>query len=260
MVKYVLSEAFKIVADVHGNQLDRSGGPYIFHILRVFGGVDTEEEKIVAILHDTIEDAPAVDRGSLLIRIDDLFGASVLDAVTALTRSYVIAGESYPDYIRRLSTNPLAVKVKFADLKDNLNEARLAKLPIEERIRLRIKYTQAFELLTDLTTQGESKPMTTRFIPLGERVLVRPIATKPQEETKLILNDAHEEQVLRGEVIASRYIKTEGKNFAMEGPAGVPSSGEIIAYAPYSGKELSINGEKLLILTEEEILGIFEEV
>lgn len=248
MVKRPIDVAFGIALDIHKNQLDRGGDPYMDHVVRVSESMDTEKEKVAALLHDTIEDAPAAERMGLLIKIGCFFGPAVQVTVIALTHGHANKDEPYSHYIQRLSKDPLAVKVKFADLKDNLDPRRLAKLPTEDGERLWIKYRQALALLTDLTTKGESKPMTTRFRPLGERVLVRPIEAKPQEETKLILNDAHEEQVLRGEVIA------------IPRPPTISLLGSIIAYAPYSGKELSINGEKLLILTEEEILGIFEEV
>jgi hypothetical protein len=58
------------------------------------------------------------------------------------------------DYIRRLSTNPLAVKVKFADLADNRRRERLRKLPREESNRLFDKYEQAWLLLYSLTMDG----------------------------------------------------------------------------------------------------------
>ena len=97
--------------------------------------------------------------------------------------------------------------------------------------------------------------MTEVFRPLGDRVLVRPVKSKPREESKLDLgNSAEPEQVLRGELV-------RGNLTLMVGPSVVISpAGTIIAYAPYSGKEVKINGETLLILTEEEILGVFEEV
>lgn len=146
-----LTEAFRIAVEVHGAQRDKAGEPYLFHVFRVAEQMDTDEERVVAILHDVIEDsvalhpnAASVEMLRLGLKIRSLYGIAVADAVCELTRGPV---EPYLDYIRRLATNPLAVKVKFADLKDNRNRDRLRKLPRTEAERLWDKYEKAWLVL-----------------------------------------------------------------------------------------------------------------
>ena len=78
----------------------------------------TEDEKIVALLHDVVEDT--------LITLEELkaqsFSDDVLAALKCLTK---IKGEDYQAFIQRVATNPLAVKVKIQDLKDNMDLSRL---------------------------------------------------------------------------------------------------------------------------------------
>lgn len=151
MSELLLGEAFKIAVGVHGEQRDKSGEPYMGHICRVMSAMDTDTERCVAILHDSIEDSGnrAVAVGHAIFQA---YGVTVGDAVIALTRLMVdddISGSgtensSYMNYIRRLSRNPLAVKVKLADLQDNRRRDRLRKLPSAEANRLFDRYEEAY--------------------------------------------------------------------------------------------------------------------
>ena len=82
----------------------------------------TEDEKIVALLHDVIEDTD--------ITIEYLrqvgFSQTITDAVEALTK---IEGEDYMMFIERVSFNDLAVFVKIQDLKYNMDISRLNGKP-----------------------------------------------------------------------------------------------------------------------------------
>lgn len=95
-----------------------------------------EPAMIVGILHDVAEASPQY--------LDSLaFAAQPLDiqhAVSAITRR---DNEAYFDYIDRLSANPLAVRVKRADLWDNLSETNTLKPSLHER------YTKALSMLED---------------------------------------------------------------------------------------------------------------
>lgn len=102
------------------------------------------------------------------------------------------------------------------------------------------------------------------FRPLGDRVLVRPMKPKVREESLLDLGNSQEqEQVLRGDVIAARvntvWVDSEKEmNIVRTVERADVKGGDVIGYAMYSGKEIKLNGETLLLLTEEEILGVFE--
>lgn len=89
------------------------------------------------------------------------------------------------------------------------------------------------------------------FRPLGDRVLVRPLKPKPKSDSLLDTGDAgKEDEVLRGEVVVISKPLAEKIDF---GPSPVT-----VCYAQYSGRAHKFDGEELLILTEEEILGVIE--
>lgn len=151
----LLGEAFRIAVEVHGNQRDKGGAPYMEHVLRVMLGVgDDDTDRCVAILHDTVEDTPGkmLDGDSylptakmrLLLRIETSYGRHISYAVAALTR---MDDEPYMQYIRRVAQNPLARTAKLADLATNMSEPRLRKLPMHEADRLRKKYREAWDYL-----------------------------------------------------------------------------------------------------------------
>lgn len=110
--------ALQIATKAHEGQVDKSNTPYINHPIHVASLVDTENEKIVALLHDVVEDTD--------VTIEDLratgFSEIILDAVYAITRQ---ADESLNAYMRRIKSNPLATKVKIADITHNMDLSRL---------------------------------------------------------------------------------------------------------------------------------------
>ena len=120
-----LQKAIVMAIEAHDGQVDKGGEPYIFHPLRVMMKMQTEEERIVAVLHDTLEDTSLSPQ-----EITKEFGMGVMLAVDALTRK---KGETYSKYIRRVKTHSLAKKVKIADIHDNLSPSRIQALPVEER-------------------------------------------------------------------------------------------------------------------------------
>ena len=138
-------EAFMLAIELHKGQKDKSGEPYILHVERVADKFPRYSlEYLVALLHDTVEDTE--------ITIDDLrylgLPESVLEAVDAIThRPY----EPLVEYYARIKCNPLATKVKLADVRDNLRADMLQKLPKETQVRLMRKYRRALKVLQDST-------------------------------------------------------------------------------------------------------------
>ncbi len=108
-----LSKALCLAAVAHKNQKDRYGIPFILHPLRVMMRLSADIERIVALLHDVVEKTP--------FTYADLheqgFSDEVISAVEFLTRRQ---NEPYLEYIKRAKKNPLALKVKEADLQDHL--------------------------------------------------------------------------------------------------------------------------------------------
>jgi (p)ppGpp synthase/HD superfamily hydrolase len=124
-----LEDAISLAVTAHQGQVDKAGQPYILHPLRVMFRLDTEEERMVGVLHDVLEDTPhtAAD----LTRLG--YSAAVIDALVALARR---ANESYEAFIERVAENPLAVRVKLADLADNLDVTRLTEVDDRSAQRL----------------------------------------------------------------------------------------------------------------------------
>lgn len=127
-----LDEAIKVATIAHAEQKDKAGDPYIWHVLRVANEVrymgGDEDAQIVALLHDTVEDGHLTLEG---IKVN--FGAQVRAAVEALTRLESDSGKmpryDYETYIYRVAKNPIAVEVKIADLKDNMDMTRIPGVP-----------------------------------------------------------------------------------------------------------------------------------
>ena len=138
-----LERAIAIAAEAHAGQADKAGAPYILHPIRVMLRVQTLEERIVAVLHDVLEDCPAWSASRLR---DEGFGPAALTAIHALTRR---DGEPYMEFVRRAAADPIARRVKLADLEDNLDATRLAELTARDRSRME-RYRRAHALVSSL--------------------------------------------------------------------------------------------------------------
>ena len=140
--------------DAHRGQVDKHGAPYILHPLCVMAAVSSRELQIVAALHDVVEDSEdwTVDRLA-----SEGFDRSIVEAVAALTRD---PDDDYFDYVRRLSSNPLAREVKLADLHDNLDRSRLPGDPTDNDLARFRRYEQALRILNgpQATETSESTP------------------------------------------------------------------------------------------------------
>ncbi|HCO66163.1 MAG TPA: GTP pyrophosphokinase [Dysgonomonas sp.] len=137
----ILEKAVQIAVNAHFGQKDKSGSPYILHPLRVMHAVDTTDAKITAILHDVVEDTP--------VTFDDLIEAGIPKHLVITLRLLTHTDNlSYEDYIMRLSENPLAVKVKLADLKDNMDLSRMKEVS-EDNIELFQKYVSSYRYLKE---------------------------------------------------------------------------------------------------------------
>lgn len=131
----MLNRAKELAEKAHQGQRDKGGQPYILHPLRVMENCETTEEKIVALLHDTIEDTEmTLER----LRAEG-FSERVLEAIDCLTHR---ADEPYMAYIVRVCENRLAARVKLADLQDNMNLSRIPHPNVQDYSRLE-KYRKA---------------------------------------------------------------------------------------------------------------------
>jgi len=140
MTASLLDTALQIAAQAHAGQKRRNGEPYILHPLRVMARVHTEEQKIVAVLHDVLEDTSWTaeqlkERG---------FPPHILHALDCVTKRH---GERYEDFVTRSASDPLALRVKVADLEDNMDVARLPEITPKDQERLQ-KYHAAHRRLS----------------------------------------------------------------------------------------------------------------
>jgi len=138
----LLEKAIHIALKAHSGQKDKAGCEYILHPLRVMLQMKTQEEKIIAILHDAVEDSDY----TIQALKDEGFGEEILNSVELLTRDK--KGEAYEDVIRRIKTNPIATKIKIADLEDNMDIKRIENIKEKDLERLR-RYRWAWHFLMD---------------------------------------------------------------------------------------------------------------
>lgn len=144
----LLYKAIKIAQKAHKKQTDKYDAPYLGHVFRVMEAGKTIDEKIVGALHDVVEDHPEF---SFEYFLDQGFPQYIIDAVECLTKRESEdpeLNESYEDFVKRIEQNPLAVKVKINDLKDNMDLRRFTR-PIEAKDLKRLnKYLKAYQYLT----------------------------------------------------------------------------------------------------------------
>lgn len=113
-LKEQLEIAIDIMAHFHKGQRDKNNDVYMMHPLRIMLQMESHEEKIVAVLHDVLEDTKC-NMEYIMQKIDN---KEIIDALYSITRK---TDEKYFDYIRRVSKNKIAKEVKIKDLQDNLS-------------------------------------------------------------------------------------------------------------------------------------------
>ena len=131
-------KAMKIAFEAHKEQVDKTGVPYIYHPIHLAEQMDTELECIVALLHDVVEDTE--------VSFEDLkkdFPVEVIETLKLLTHDKSV---DYMDYVATIKNNPVAKKVKIADILHNADEKRLLNIS-ETDIKRREKYRKALEFL-----------------------------------------------------------------------------------------------------------------
>lgn len=140
-MNHLLEKAIALAVEAHAGEVDKAGQAYILHPLRLMLQMDTPEEMMTAVLHDIIEDTAVT-----LQQLRELgLPESVLTALALLTHN--TATTSYETYIAAIKTNPLARRVKLADLAHNMDIRRLPpNLSLKDYGRLE-KYRLAWETL-----------------------------------------------------------------------------------------------------------------
>lgn len=141
-----LGRAIAIAADAHAGQLDRAGAPYVLHPLRVMDASESEVERMVAVLHDVVEDSAWTLDG---LRAEG-FSEEVVSAIDAVSRR---EGEPYMEFVERAAAHPLGARIKRADLLDNLDPSRISNPTAEDYERLH-RYLRALALLDGVADEA----------------------------------------------------------------------------------------------------------
>ena len=148
----LLFKTLELVLKVFDDKVDKGGLPYYNHLLKVYGGVSLYDEKIVALLHDVVEDTD--------ITYDDLkefgYDNNIIDSLKVLTKN---KGEYYPDYIERIinSNNVLAMNVKLSDLKHNMDITRIKNPTVNDYERISKRYEPAYLKIKNKLEEMENK-------------------------------------------------------------------------------------------------------
>lgn len=133
-------KAMKIAYEAHHGQVDKAGVPYIFHPIHLAEQMDTEEECIVALLHDVVEDTNITFE-----QLEKEFSPTVIEALKLLTHD---KSTDYMEYVKEIKHNPIARKVKVADLWHNYDITRMKKITKKD-LKRREKYEDAIHFLSN---------------------------------------------------------------------------------------------------------------
>ena len=136
----LVNKAIDIAYEAHCLQRDKAGRPYFVHVMHVAEQMTDEYSTCAALLHDILEDThtdPAY--------LERKFPREVVEAVKILTHR---RGESYEDYINAVKQNPIARKVKLADLAHNLDSSRFS-VPDYRQEKRAEKYRKALQILSE---------------------------------------------------------------------------------------------------------------
>ncbi|MBJ9984324.1 guanosine-3',5'-bis(diphosphate) 3'-pyrophosphohydrolase [Acinetobacter sp. S40] len=134
-----LEKAIALATKKHAGQLDKAGQPYILHPLRLMLNVEGMDQKMVAVMHDLLEDTDT----TIVDLITLGFSQNIIDAVVALTKK---EGESRLDAAKRIVKNSLARTIKLADLADNMDLSRIQSPTQRDFLRLE-EYKKVKEFL-----------------------------------------------------------------------------------------------------------------
>lgn len=137
------NKAMCLAYSAHHGQTDKNGIPYLFHPIHLAEQMEDEVSCCAALLHDVAEDTA--------VTMDELareFPPEVIAVLKLLTHK---DGVDYFDYVRAIKANPVAVKVKLADLAHNSDQTRCvgSGLTAEQLAFWQQKYQKAKEILSE---------------------------------------------------------------------------------------------------------------
>lgn len=91
--------------------------------------------------------------------------------------------------------------------------------------------------------------------PLGDRILVKPLAAEEKTASGIVLPDTAKEKPVQGEILAvgSGKLMENGTRVELEVQVG-----DKVIYSKYAGNEIKVDGDDCIILNERDVLAIFE--
>lgn len=136
-------KAMRIAYAAHHGQVDKAGIPYILHPVHLAESMTDEISCCAALLHDVVEDTSVT-----MEELSREFPAQIIEVLTLLTHREDVP---YLDYVRGIRENPIAVKIKLADIAHNSDQTRIqhTDMPEETRAYFRNKYETAKKVLTE---------------------------------------------------------------------------------------------------------------
>jgi len=132
-----LSAAIVLATSAHAGQVDKGGNPYILHPLRIMMKMPCEVTRMLAVLHDVVEDTYVT-----MADIRNQFGREIADPLELLTHTH----GTYKEYVQKLAVNDLARTVKIGDIIDNMDLTRIANPQLHDHSRMK-RYVHAREYL-----------------------------------------------------------------------------------------------------------------
>lgn len=137
--KNLFFKALEIVNVLFDNDTDKGGYPYLNHLMKVYKNVSSEEEKVIALLHDVIEDKDVTKEDMM----DIGFPKKIVEDVQSLTRSKKDEYQVYIDKLIKLGSVE-ALHVKIADLKHNMDLSRIKNPTEADFNRVENRYKPAY--------------------------------------------------------------------------------------------------------------------
>ena len=137
----LLDKAALICVTRHAGQRDKMGKAYFQHPMRVAMRCNSDEERMVAILHDVIEDCGV----TVEFLQQEGFPMNIIEGILSVTKQ---EGETYDDFVSRAKKNDIGRVVKLYDIEDNLNILRLSCLS-QDMVQRYNKYLKARLFLLD---------------------------------------------------------------------------------------------------------------
>ena len=146
----LIDKSLEIITCLFNDKLDKGNSPYVLHLLKVYQGVNTYEEKIVALLHDVLENTDTTKEDLEELGFDKI----IIDAILVLTKK---KGEDYRDYIERIinSNNKLAMNVKLEDLKCNMDIKKIKNPTTNDYERIHKRYEPAYDRILNKLNEEE---------------------------------------------------------------------------------------------------------